>query len=209
MGRPEKFDKEAFEALLAGETTSVGISGPAPDTNPTPAPKAQRGRKPKTVAEVTSPNSAAAVVPAPASDAVPTSAPKAKRGRKPKTVAEVTASSNATSDDVHESLRPFFNVIPRDVWTKIEDTKLTFDSATSYLSVRVEEDKTIVEMGRRGQGKRLRSEKTLPPSVKFEKIPGADRKCVGEVYVFSGTGPEAEKKLVGLVNKRKDRFVEK
>lgn len=124
-------------------------------------------------------------------------------------VAEVPVHSNTTSDDVHESLRPFFDVIPRDAWMKIEGTRLTIDNASAYLSIRVEGDMTIVEIGRRGQGRRLRSEKTLPPSVKFEKIPGADRKCVGEVYVFSGTGPEAEKKLVGLVNKRKDRFVEK
>ena len=174
MGRPEKFDEEALEALFV-----------------------------KAVPTTTSASASASIT------TVPTPAPKEKRGRRPKTVAEATATSNTTSDDVHESLRPFFDVIPRDAWTKVEDTKLTFDSATSYLSVRVEEDKTIVEIGRRGQGRRLRSEKTLPPSVKFEKIPGADRKCVGEVYVFSGTGPEAEKKLVGLVNKRKDRFVEK
>lgn len=206
LGRPEKFDKKAFEALLAGAVAPAGTSGSAPDTNSAPAPKAKRGRKPKAGTEVTAPSNAVASAPAP--DAVPTPVPKARRGRKPKTVAEATATSNTTSD-VHESLRPFFDVIPRAVWTKIEATRLTIDNASAYLSIRVEGDMTIVEIGRRGQGRRLRSEKTLPPSVKFEKIPGADRKCVGEVYVFSGTGPEAEKKLVGLVNKRKDRFVEK
>ena len=237
LGRPEKFDKNAFEALLGGEVapaatsastpTAVSISAPevkrgrktkavaevtapsnavasAPDVVPTPAPKAKRGRKPKTVAEVTAPSNAVASAP----DAVPTPAPKAKRGRKPKAVAEVTAQSNVASDDVHESLRPFFEVVPRAVWTKIESTRLTIDNATSYLSVRIEEGKTIVEMGRRGQGKRLRSEKTLPASVSLEKISGADQMCEGDVFVYTGTGPEAEETLVGLVKKRRNRFVE-
>lgn len=242
LGRPEKFDKKAFEALLVGEVapaatsvsapTAVSTSAPevkgerkpkavaevtapsnavafAPDAVPTPAPKGKRGRKPKTVAEVTAPSNVAAPVPAP--DVVPTPAPKAKRGRKPKTVAEVTALTNVASDDVHESLRPFFDVIPRAVWTRIENTRLTIDNASAYLSVRVEEDKTIVEMGHRGQGQRLRSESegTLPAFVKLEKFPGADWKCEGKVFVYTGTAPEAEKTLVGLVKKRKSRFVEK
>lgn len=205
LGRPEKFDKKTFDALLVGAVAPAGTSGSASNTNPTPAPKAKRGRKPKAGTEITAPSNAVASASAP--DAIP--APKAKRGRKPKMVAEVSVHGNTTSDDVHESLRPFFDVIPRDAWTKIEGTRLTIDNASAYLSVRVEGDMTIVEIGRRGQGRRLRSEKTLPPSVKFEKIPGADRKCVGEVYVYTGAGSEAEKKLIGLVNKRKDRFVEK
>lgn len=166
LGRPEKFDKKAFEALLAGYAAPAVFSASVP-------------------------------------------APEAKRGRKPKGMAEVTASSNVESDDVHERLRPFFDVIPRASWTKIEREKLTIDNASAYLSVHVEEDKTIVEMGRRGQGKRLRSESagTLPASVKFEKVPGADRMCEGEVFVYTGTGPEAEETLVGLVKKRRNRFV--
>ena len=162
LGRPEKFDKNAFEALLAGEV----------------APSASA------------------------------SADKAERETKPKEVAEATAQSNVESDDVQEKLRPFFGVIPRASWTKIEREKLTIDNASSYLSVRIEEGKTIVEMGRRGQGKRLRSEKTLPASVSLEKISGADRMCEGDVFVYTGTGPEAEETLVGLVKKRRNRFVE-
>lgn len=205
LGQPEKFDKKAFEALLGSEVVPAATSASAPTAVSTSTSEVKRGRKPKAVAEVTAPSNAVASAP----DVIPTPVPKAKRGRKPKTVAEVTALTNVASDDVHESLRPFFDVIPRAVWTKIENTRLTIDNASAYLSVRVEEDKTIVEIGRRGQGKRLRSEKNLPPSVKFEKIPGDARKCVGEVYVFTGAGSEAEKKLIGLVNKRKDRFVEK
>lgn len=135
-------------------------------------------------------------------------ADKAERETKPKEVAEATAQSNVESDDVQENLRPFFGVIPRASWTKIEREKLTIDNASAYLSVRIEEGKTIVEMGRRGQGKRLRSEKTLPASVSLEKISGADQMCEGDVFVYTGTGPEAEETLVGLVKKRRNRFLE-
>lgn len=164
LGRPEKFDKKAFEALLAGKVAPFA-SDPAD---------------------------------------------KAERETKPKEVAEATAQSNVESDDVQENLRPFFDVIPRASWTKIEREKLTIDNASAYLGVRVEDGKTIVEMGHRGQGQRLRSESagTLPASVKFEKVPGADLKCEGKVFVYTGTGPEAVETLVGLVKKRRNRFLE-
>lgn len=164
LGHPEKFDNEAFEALLAGKSAS--------------APQGRRGRKPKKETAAT----------------------------------PATGTENKTkNEDVHEALRPFLTVIPRSAWTEVVETKLTIDNASVYLSVFVEGDKTVVELGRREKGKplRARGEKDLPESVEFKRIPGEDRNCVDEVFVYAGTGAEAEKALLDAVKKRKDRFVPK
>ena len=108
-----------------------------------------------------------------------------------------------------KSLLPFFEIFPRSVWSEIQKSKLTIDNAGSYLCVRVEEGKMIVEMGRRAADPFLRARGERPESVELEKIPGEERGCEEKVLVYTGEGQEAEKYLVSLIKKKKAHFEER
>lgn len=58
---------------------------------------------------------------------------------------DLTVANEVITNNINESLPPFFSIFPQTARTKFESTKLMIDNASSYLSVNIKGGKIIVD----------------------------------------------------------------